>query len=135
MSYTKLLKKGNYDLSYQHYKDAYETYSTSPKGAMSLLRSAYEELVKHLLNDNGIIPIANMKNNLDKIQQLNLLLTLPSTSCSTCGYKKKDHEFNFSYTIYGLLSYYGSHTATVDEKLGNFLFSSTSALILLILLR
>jgi hypothetical protein len=62
-------------------------------------------------------------------------MEIPNSECQKCHHKKRDHELNYSYAIYGLLSHYGSHKELVTEELANFLFTSTSAFIWLLINR
>lgn len=113
----------------KNYKDALRTYKTSPKGSLSLLRSAFEGVVEDILRLKNVIPTNNQRENLAKLEELGILKELSNIECHQCHYRKRDHEFNYSYIVYGLLSHYGSHKELVTEELANFLFTSTSAFI------
>ena len=115
------------------FDQATKTYKSSSKGSLSLLRSTMESLLEEILFSKGITPSRNYKDRLSQVSNLGILKILSTQECIRCHYKKKDHEFNYGYTLFALLSHYGSHTADVDETLANFLYISTSAFILLII--
>ena len=130
------LKKLGFSQAYQNYKEALDTYNDSPKGSLALLRASFEGILNEILTANGINITSNVKDNLAKLIDIGLLEDLSNNNeCSKCHYKKLDHEFNHSYNLYGLLSYYGSHPKLVTEELANFLFTSTSAFIWLLINR
>ena len=85
----------------QHYQDSLRSFSASPKGSMGVLRSCYESLVNNLLILKGITPARNMKENLQSLETINILVQIDPTVCQRCGHKKKDNEFNLSYDLYG----------------------------------
>jgi len=109
------------------YEQATITYKSSPKGSLSLLRSAVEALVEEILLSKSIRLLTNFKDRLSQISDLNLLRILSTTECTQCHYRKFDHELNHAYNLFGLLSHYGSHMELVDDALANFLYTSTSA--------
>jgi hypothetical protein len=121
--------------SFANYEQAVKTYRTSPKGCLSLLRTTIESLVEELIKAKGLTPATNHKDRLAQIAALGITKTISTTDCTTCHYKKLDNEFNLSYDLYGLLSHYGSHGGLVDDPMVNFLFTSTSAYIWLIINR
>lgn len=121
------LNKMGFAKTSSFYEQATITYKSSPKGSLSLLRSAVEALVEEILLSKSITPLANFKERLSQISDLTVLKTLSTTECRQCRYRRLDHELNHAYNIFGLLSHYGSHIELVDDSLANFLYTSTSA--------
>ena len=124
----KKLDEMSFMKAYKNYKEAYNVYKLSPKASLALLRSSLEGIVDDILLFLKIeTPSTNMKEKLLKLKEPRILRKLQGS--------KHDHEFNFAYTLYGLLSHYGSHKELVTEELANFLFTSTSAFIWLLINR
>lgn len=123
------LKSMGFTKGYSNYRDAFKTYRTSPKGSLGLLRASIEGVVEEILKSRGKVSTSNMKENLSKLKDLGILKEILNGECLMCHHKKKDHEFNYAYIVFGLLSHYGSHQELVTEELANFLFTSTSAFI------
>jgi len=124
-----------FDVSKQHYLDALRSFSASPKGSIGLLRSSYEALVNEILIHKGITPTGNMKDNLQKLESIGIIKQIDTTSCSHCGNKKRDNEFNFSYDLYGMLSHYASHQEIMGDEVAYLLFPSASSFIRFLLER
>lgn len=132
----KKLDEMSFTKGYKNYREAYNFYKSSPKGSLALLRSSLEGIVDDMLIFLNIeASLLNMKEKLLKLKESHILRELQSPECPKCHYRKLDHEFNFAYTLYGLLSYYGSHKELVTEELANFLFTSTSVFIWLLINR
>ena len=131
----KELNRLGFNKARKCFDQATKTYKNSPKGSLSLLRSTMESLLEEILFSKGITPSSNYKDRLCQVSNLGILKILSTQECSRCHYKKKDHEFNYGYTLFALLSHYGSHAADVDEKLAHFLYTSTSAFLLLVIQR
>ena len=119
----------------EHYQDSLRSFSVSPKGSMGVLRSCYETLVNNILISKGITPTANMKDNLQLLETLNILEQIDPISCERCGHKKRDNEFNFSYDLYGILSHYASHQEIITDEIASLLFPSVSSFIRFLLER
>jgi hypothetical protein len=129
------LKTLGFEKGNSNYRDAFNTYKTSPKGSLGLLRTALEGVVEDVIKSKAITPTNNMTENISKLKDLGILNETPNGECSKCHYKKRDHELNYAYTLFGLLSHYGSHKELVSAETANFLFTSTSAFIWLLINR
>ena len=121
------LKVHGFNKTLINYKDALNTYKTSYKGSISLLRSTFESLVDEIITSKGESLKSNQKDKLAQLEKMEVLKEIDTQQCQKCQYKKKDSEFNYSYDIYSLLSHYGSHKELLTEDLANFLFTSTMA--------
>jgi len=124
-----------FNIAKQHYQDALKTFGASPKGAMGVLRSSYETLVSEILDSEEITHKSNMKDNLLKLESINVIKEIDSTSCQKCGHRKRDNEFNFSYDLYGLLSHYASHQEIITDEIASMLFPSVSSFLRFLLQR
>lgn len=111
------------------YDQASKAYNISPKGAVSLLRSTFESLIDEVLTSKGVTTSSSYKEKLTQITNLGVLRTLSTTDCTRCHHRREDNEFNLSYDLFGIISYYGSHIGEVDDVVGNFLFSTASSYI------
>jgi hypothetical protein len=121
------LKVHGFNKTLINYKDALNTYKTSYKGSISLLRSTFESLVDEIITSKGESLKSNQKDKLAQLEKMEIIKEIDTQQCQKCQYKKKDSEFNYSYDIYSLLSHYGSHKELLTEDLANFLFTSTMA--------
>ncbi|MDI6810613.1 MAG: hypothetical protein QMD80_02895 [archaeon] len=119
------LEELGFDKSFTNYKDAMNTYKTSYKGSIALLRATFESLVDEIIESKGEPLKSNQKDKLAQLEKFGIINEIDTQQCQKCQYKKKDSEFNYSYDIYSLLSHYGSHKELVTEDLANFLFTST----------
>lgn len=107
----KALNRLGFVKSSTFYEQAFKAYNISPKGTVGLLRSTIDTLADEILNTKGVTPLpSNFKDKLTKMEDLNILRRLDTVECVRCHYIKNDNEFNLSYDIFGILSYYGSHT-------------------------
>lgn len=131
----KKLEEHEFNATLILYKDALKTYKTSYKGSIALLRATFESLVKEIIKSKGGVLTSNQKDNLVQLEKFDILREIDKQGCVKCGYKKRDSEFNYSYNIYSLLSYYGSHDELLTEEVANFLFTSSLALIWLFINR
>jgi hypothetical protein len=123
----KKLAELRFNTTLTNYKDALNTYKTSYKGSISLLRSTFESLVEEIIASKVVTLRGNQKENLAQLEKLGIIKEIDTQQCQKCQYKKRDSEFNYSYDIYSLLSHYGSHKELLTEELANFLFTSTTA--------
>jgi hypothetical protein len=119
------LKELGFNKTLINYKDAINTYKTSYKGSISLLRSTFESLVDEIITSKGESLKSNQKDKIAQLEKLEIIKEIDNQECKKCHHKKKDSEFNYSYDIYSLLSHYGSHKELLTEELANFLFTST----------
>ncbi len=112
------------------FEEAYKTYLKSEKGSLSLLRSAYESLIREIIRDKGLTH-TNMKDDLDQLKSLGIIedLEVQNYTCPKCQHNKRDHEFNYSYNIFGLLSNFGSHDGITDKKKSDMIFTATISFI------
>lgn len=124
-----------FDIAKQHYQDALKSFGASPKGAMGVLRSSYEALVQEILDSEGITHTNNMKDNLLKLESIDVIKEINQNFCQTCGYRKRDNELNFSYDLYGLLSHYASHQEIITDEIASMLFPSVSSFLRFLLQR
>ena len=119
------LKEFGFNKTLTNYRDALNTYKTSFKGSISLLRSTFESLADEIIRSKGKTSKNSQKDKLIQLKELGILKEIDAQECLKCHYKKRDGEFNYSYDIYSLLSHYGSHKELMTEELANFLFTST----------
>ena len=133
----KKLEEHKFNTTLILYKDALKTYKTSHKGSIALLRSAFDSLVDEIIESKGEVLKNNQKEKLEQLENLGILKEIDSRECQKCHYKKRDSEFIYSYSIYGLLSHYGNHKKllTDEEEVANFLYTSALALIWLLINR
>ena len=124
----KKLEEFGFNKTFTNYKDALNTYKTSSKGSIALLRSTFESLVDEIIESKGEELKSNQKDKLAQLEKLGILKAIDNQECPKCHHKKRDSEFNYSYDgIWGLLSHYGSHKELLTEELANLLFTSTLA--------
>jgi hypothetical protein len=121
--------------SLKAYNDAFDVYGSSPKASLGLLRVAIENIIHDILKSLGSSTTNNQKENFKRLKELELIRELDSQECANCHHRKRDHEFNHAYTLYGLLSHYGSHKKQVTDDIADFLFTSTATLIWLLVIR
>ena len=114
----KKLKELGFKKTLTNYKSALKTYPIDYKGSISLLRSTFESLVSEILESKGEIVTHNQKDNLIQLKKFGILKKI-----------ENDNEVEYSYKVFSLLSYYGSHTEPITEEEANFLFISTLAFI------
>lgn len=129
------LEEFGFNKTLTNYRDALNTYKTSYKGSISLLRSTFESLVDEIIELMGEPLHSNQKDKLVQLEKLGFIKEIDTQQCQNCQHKKKDSEFNYSYDIYSLLSHYGSHKELLTEEVANFLFTSTLASIWLLINR
>ncbi len=123
----KKLEEFEFTNTLENYKDALNTYKTSYKGSISLLRSTFESLVDEIIKSEGETLKSTQKDKLAQLEKIGIIKEIDTQHCQKCQYRKKDSEFNYSYDVYSLLSHYGSHKELLTEDLANFLFTSTMA--------
>lgn len=114
---------------HSNYNSALSTFRTSPKGSLSLLRNAFEGITNEIIvREDGPLP-TSFKDKLMRLQILRIIHTISTTD------RSRDSELNYAYDLYSLLSHYGSHPEEVDDTSAEHIFTSGSALILLIISR
>lgn len=98
------------------FKDAVKNYSTDTRSSLNDLRTVFENLVKHMLTVNGL-SIGNNKQNMEKLRDLGIL-KIPNP-----GYMHTENDF--SYSIYQMLSNWGTHHSRTPLMEYDYVFSST----------
>ena len=78
------LSKIGFSRTSSFYKQATTTYKSSPKGSLSLLRSAVEALIEEILLSRSATLLTNFKDRLSQLSALNVLRTLSTTECAQC---------------------------------------------------
>lgn len=129
------LRNLGFDTEAANYGKAYKSYSANEKGSLGTVRTALEGVVKSILTRNGENPTTNMKDNIRKLKNIGILQEMDTAKCEKCDYVKRDSEFNNAYDTYSLLSHYANHTGDLTDELAIYLFTSSSALINLIITR
>lgn len=118
------IRKNFKDALIQHY-----TNKIAQKSTLALVRAVYEELIENLVINLGG-STSNMKANLKFLETQKVLIETPKNKGLD-----KNLEYTSSYTLFGLLSNYGSHSGTPSPEIINTFTIQTISLIYLILRR
>lgn len=115
----------NYTL--QRFKKAIEIYRSDPKSSLGVMRDCLESLIKEILKSKGEKD-GSVKENIEKLVVLGVL--------KECRYRSHNWEVDHLYSLYGLLSHYGSHPKEdITEETPRFLLTSTISAMWLLLSR
>jgi len=109
-------------------QQAFQIFFASGRGALDLLRSSFENIVKEIIHNLTSRTFSNFRTYLDQLRVNNILIHHPSNP-------HPDIEANISYNLYSLLSVYGSHGTHSDNDMYYILFIETIGWIYLILKR
>ena len=105
----------NYTL--QRFKKAIEIYRSDSKSSLGAMRDCLESLIKEILKSKGEKE-GSVKENIEKLVVLGIL--------KECRYRNHNWEVDYLYSLYGLLSHYGSHPKEdITEETPRFLLTST----------
>jgi hypothetical protein len=130
------LKELGFDTEAENYKNAYITYTGNRKGAIATVRTVFQGVVETILEKHNANQTTNMKDHLSRLKNLGILKeTGIPDRCPDCGIDNGDLELNGAYNLYQQLSYYGSHPAELTDETADYLFSSTTSLINLLITR
>lgn len=120
----KLKNKGFPDIA-KKYVNAYNIYHQNDSGTIGELRNIIEDLINHILINKGIQPLGNHKDNLIKFRtQFNVFKKNPINS--------NDYDVEDAYSIYSILSEYGSHPNQVRDITLKYLFLKSTIYIIYI---
>ncbi len=109
-------------------QQAFQIFFASGRGALDLLRSSFENLVKEIIHNLTSSTFSNFRTYLVQLRVKNVLIHHPSNSYP-------DIEADISYNLYSLLSVYGAHGTHSDNDMYYILFIETIGWIYLILKR
>lgn len=98
------------------FKDAIKNYSTDTRSSLNDLRTVFENLVEHILLVNSETS-GNYRQNVEKLRKIGVL-KIPK-------FKYPDTENEFSYSLYQMLSNWGTHHSRTPLMEHDYLFSSS----------
>ena len=105
------MKEISFELSLKNFKDALNSYATTYKGSIALLRCTLESLVREIINKRGIEPFDNFTDTIGMLPKVGLLKAT-----------EKNEETGTVTALWRMLSHYGSHPELVDPDTANFLY-------------
>jgi hypothetical protein len=125
---TELQKRG-FTAELYDFTGSFDSFDTNSRSTIGQLRPVYESLIKKLVIQIGGSPTNNTSNNLRELEINGILQETPTNT------QDQHLELNFSYKIYGLLSYYGVHPGPIADELIFTIFIETISWIYLLLKR
>ena len=111
------------------FTNAFKSFENTRRGTIGQLRPAYEGLIEALVRQKGGTPTGNTKDDLKFLETQSILKETPTNR------PDPNLEFNFSYKLYGLLSYYGMHPSPAPPEIIFTVFIETVSWIYLLLKR
>lgn len=105
------MKKHGFKLAHSHLRGALDTYKTSYSGSIALFRNSLQALVEEIIKLKKEIPFSGFADNLRKLIKLGILKKF-----------EKDEEYDSIYSLFKMLSHYGSHPEYATAETAQFLY-------------